>query len=283
MAELVTQISKTREIQRFFIGQTEAPGVQSVRLDYASNATLVKYLGQTSTPTVPRGGQVGNLSVNSILISNDVFYPLTGNSGINGCIIEDKASRKTSAAFTSGYLTNYSCRYQLGSLPEISSNFAIFGYLGQEGVIDKTEVNSLIDAIKYSNSNLKLKIPGPGGIDLNISDFDTNRVLSCEVQVNCLRIPTYVLGNRLPNNVFLGTPLEVITTFQVEVNDYRMKNMELYPLNEPNQAINFTIRAYDTNEIISNYSFANMSLISEAYETSVNGAAAINLQFRGYI
>jgi hypothetical protein len=280
MSELISQISKTRENQRLFIGTTEVPGVQSIRFDYNSNGSLVKYLGQNTTPVVPRGGQFGTVSVNSLLISNDIFYPLTGNSGVNGVIIENKSNGIYSSNFVSGYLSSYSCRYQIGSPPEINTSFTVLGNLGR---VDNEISSALIESIKTSNSNLMLKIPGPGGIDLNISEFETNRILACEVQVNCLRLPNYVIGNREPTEVLLSTPLEVFCNFQIEVNDYELKNFQYFPFSEPNQDISFTIRTFNTNEIINSYLFKNMSLNSEAYETNVNGAAAVNIQYRGYI
>jgi len=269
-----TQEAVQRDQQRFFIGTTEIPGVQSVRAEYTNNASLVKYLGLAKYKHIPRGPQLANISLSSLLISDDLLIGKTGEAGFNGSIVKKDGTQ--SVGFTSGYLTSYSSRYSYGSLPQIDAGITVLDNLNQPQTIGEHQ------AITGAASNLILKIPGPGCLTLNIDEFSTNRVVSYDISIQCARNPVYNLGSVYPAFVELITPLEITCAFQVEINDYQMKSFRRYPFNENVQNLSLTVKTFDTDEQIINYTFNDLFMIGEAYETTVNGNAGVSVQYKAF-
>jgi hypothetical protein len=277
MPEKVTQQSFTRENSHFYIGTTEVPGVQTLRAEYVNNSTLMRYLGYSKYKTIPNGPQQGSVSVNSLLISNDYFVGLTGNSGFNGYVYNNKNDPPV-LVFTSGYLSRYGFQYSFGSLPSIDASIDVFNNLGKY-----YDATTSIDKgiILSQNSNAPLKIPGLG-VSLSINEFATNQVLGYSINLSCTRNPVYSIGNRVPDYVELMPPIQVDCNFQIQINDYNLKTLSRYPFNEAVENLVVSLFTFDTNQAINTFSFNNLEMNGEAYETSVNGAQAVNVEYRGY-
>lgn len=279
MPNYATQLALGKEDQRFFINNNEIPGVQNVRAEYANNASLLKYCGISTYKHIPRGMQVGGVSVSQLLLTNDILSNYTGNSGINGYIVKNKENKEYNVAFTSGYLTNYSCSYSFGSLPQCGANFIVFGDIGN---ISTAETVSDLNLISTGHSSLTLKIPGPGSTTISIDEFSNNRVLAYDLSIAVNRNPIYKIGSRQPVYVQIAPPLEITCNFQVEINDYVLQSLKKYPLQEQVENLSLTVKDFRTEETIQSYVFNNLYLAAEVYETNINGFGAVNVQFKGF-
>jgi hypothetical protein len=269
-----SQEAVSKDQQRFFIGYTEIPGVQSVRPEYTNNAALVKYLGYSKYKHIPRGPQLGGISLSSLLISDDLLINYTGAAGFNGSIVKQDGTQ--SVGFTSGYLTSYSSRYSFGSLPQIDVGISVLGNLNQPQTLSDYQ------GITGAASNLLLKVPGPGCLTLNIDEFATNRIISYDINIQCNRNPVYYLGNAYPTFVELITPLEVTCSFQIDINDYQMKDFRRYPFSESVQNLSLAVNTFDAGDNIATYNFNDLFMIGEAYETTINGNAGVSVQYKGF-
>ena len=84
-----------RDEQFVFINGVQIPSVQSVQGNYTNNAALVKFLGNSNQPIIqPRGPQIGDFSISTLVMGQDLFLQYTGNIGFNGYVIKNKSNPK---------------------------------------------------------------------------------------------------------------------------------------------------------------------------------------------
>jgi len=272
MSDQIYMSSRTnRENQHFFINNVEMVGVQSVEGDFNVNPQGMKFLGMANTTQFPRGATVGNLGISSLLISNDNYLSLTGDAGFNGFILKNTDSFEDNFSFASGYLTSYASRYSIGQIPTIEVSAIIFGDMGKSRVKTMPVLDS---------SPQIIKVPGQGCFDINIDDFQSNRLISYDINIGINRIPVYGLGSRLPINVYRSNPVDVSCSFQIQVSDYDYNRMLDYPYNKSVKDLTLAIRAFDTNETITSYSFNNLELVGQTYSAKIDDEVILNLQYK---
>lgn len=283
---IVAQNRITKEKQRLFINTTEIPGIQSLTTDYTNNATLIKYLGMPRSSFEPNGPYVANFSVNSFLISNNQFIQYTGSQGFNGYILKNVNSNSTTnlVSFTSGYLVSYSTQCGIGEIPQISMTATILNNWGDLTSSESDDVLSHLNTIKSSDSTLKLKTPTYGCIDFNLEDYTNNRVQSYNITINVNRNPSYKIGSKYPYSVDINYPIEIVAAVVFEASDnYTFKKLTNFPLNAKYNNFQLNIKDYKTDEIFDSYSFNEMLLTSEAYNSDVDGNLAVTQTYKKYI
>jgi len=281
--DIIAQGRVTKENQRLFINSTEIPGVQNTQLNYQINATPLKHLGLSGIQYIPRGPQVGNVSISTLLISDDQFLQYTGNVGFNGYVVRSKSNTTNNFSFTSGYLTSYSSRCAIGQIPQIEANISVLGNIGQLSSSESAAVSTDLTNIAASNSNLLLKIADPGSINIDLGDFNTNRCISYDLNINVPRNPIYIQGQQAPIKVETNWPIEVNCNFTAEVDDYTPKTLNDFPESPKKRNITITLKDLDTAANIVNYGFSGMQLIGENYSSNNDGPVTMSLNYQGFI
>ena len=238
------------------------------------NNQALKFLGMANTAQLPKGGSVGNISLSTLMIAADSLLSLTGDAGFNGFILKSRDSFAENFSFASGYLTSYISRYSLGQIPTIEMSALIFGDMGRNRSKSMPALNTAAQG---------LKIPGAGSIDISFADFETNRVTSYDININVNRTPVYSIGNKSPVAVYRSNPIEVTCAFQIEISNYAYNRIKDYPENKVMENLSLTVKDFNTNQAITSYSFSNLELVSQSYNTSVDSDATLNLQYKTLI
>lgn len=271
----------TRENQRFFINSTEIPGIQSVDASYDIGFSPIQYLGMSGPVNgTVRRAQVANFNVNALLISDDLFINYTGSTGFNGYLLTSKDNITNNFGFTSGYLNSYSSSYSIGQIPTVTAG--IFAY-GNAGKINLLDAANDFNNIQTSSSNLLLKVPGPGSVSLNMDEFLYNRLNYYSIDINCSKTPYYSIGNRNPTTVDINWPIEVICSFQIELDAYEANSFKDFPFNNNLRNLELTVNDFNTNIQIATYQFNNLVLTAESRKASIDGGLTANLQFKTYL
>lgn len=273
----------TREAEHFYLGSNEIPGVQSIDFNYTLGFEKVKSIGKNNNIFLPTGPQQGNVSISLSSVTSDQFYPLTGNYGVNGYLIEDRSNLANNFSFTSGYLTNYSCNCSIGQIPQIAAQLQTFGNIGRISTSENNDVIRDFSNIPNSTSNLLLKIADPGSLNVSISDLNTNRLQSFNLGLSVSRLAVYSYGSLYPVAVMINYPIEVDLSLTIDKNDYVAKNIRNFPFNDRNDSISLSFNDLQTKQNILNYSFNSMKLVGEAMRVDVNGSVSTTLKYKSYI
>ena len=281
---LIVPENLRKEKQKFFLNTTEMAGIQSLQGGYENQASPMKFLGMGVPVMVPGGKQVGNFSLNALVIDSDRFLSFTGNAGFNGYILKSRTDTNQNFSFTSGYLTSYESRASVGSIPEVSVNFSAFGNVGYLISSEPSaNVSSDFSTIAAGSTSLTPQIAGPGSITLSLSDFTSNRVLSYNLNIDCPRNPIYPLGTKYPTAVEINWPITVSLNLQYAVNTYVARNLRDFPNNQKIENLVLTLKTFDTDATITTYRFNEMSLIKESYNIGTEGHAVIDATYKVYL
>ncbi len=154
-------------------------------------------------------------------------------SGCTGYIVSstNSSQNRVHLSFTPAFLTNYSLRYSDGQIPTISTNFACYQSIGSFLQSDSDAINSNA-IIPSSTPNYNLLIPGRGSISLSFNEFTTNRVLGFDITCNLNREPLYSVGKIEPYLTRVVNPVLLQGSFQIEIGDYQLVNLQALILNK---------------------------------------------------
>lgn len=281
--QVVSKSRLRREGQRFFLNNSEVFGVQSANIQYQTNLVPLKHLSIGCVQATWQGPQLGKASVSRLVIDTEPFINYTGTLGFNGYIIQNKKDTFKNFSFTSGYLSSYNSNCAIGEIPQTSVNIDIFGNVGQISYSESPETSKDFDYIETGNSLINLKITQPGSIELDLDDFNTNRILSYSLNINCPRNPIYFLGSRFPNAVETNWPLEVNVIFQFDIDDYTPKTLRDFPCNPKVKNLSLSLNTFDTHETVQSFNFNDLFLVSESYNNSVDSNVGLTAQYRTFL
>ena len=274
----------TREAERLTINGSGIQGVQSLTASYNSVARPVSNLGINSIQYYPEGPQQATLEVNTLLThflpvpnelssykSRDPMQNYTGTLPFSGVV--DHGSKKF--YFTEGYLETYSATCAIGQIPQSSTSSVIYGNFGTGAQFDSWE--------QTSQTPTSLNVTSYGSMEINLDTFATNRVNSFNVNIATPRLPIYAIGNDEPTGVIAGTPIEVNVNFEIEPDDYEIKNMRLIPDETVFKNTVITLKKNNSHDILLKYSFDDMLLTSESFSANNDSNARINFNLRSFI
>jgi len=274
----------TREAERLTINGSGIQGVQSLTASYNSVARPVSNLGINSIQYYPEGPQQATLEVNTLLThflpvpnelssykSRDPMQNYTGTLPFSGVV--DHGSKKF--YFTEGYLETYSATCAIGQIPQSSTSSVIYGNFGTDAQFDSWE--------QTSQTPTSLNVTSYGSMEINLDTFVTNRVNSFNVNIATPRLPIYAIGNDEPTGVIAGTPIEVNVNFEIEPDDYEIKNMRLIPDETVFKNTVITLKKNNSHDILLKYSFDDMLLTSESFSANNDSNARINFNLRSFI
>ena len=285
----------TREAEKLTINGTGIEGVQSLSASYNSVAKPVVNLGinpeslgygNTAFQYYPEGPQEASLQLNTLMThflpipddfsnwsSRDPMQNFTGALPFSGIV--DHGDKKF--YFTEGYLETYSAACSIGEIPQSSTSSVIYGNFGTGAKFDSW---SEYDAGATYPS---LHVASYGSMEINLDTFTTNRVNSFNVNIATPRLPFYKIGLDEPDGVIAGTPIEVNVNFQIEPDDYEIKNMRLSPGETVFKNTIITLKENNTHNILLRYSFENMLLTSESFNGTSSSNATIDFNLRSFI
>ena len=268
-----------RDAEKITINGSGIQGVQSVSAQYESVARPLNNLGVTEIQYAPQGAQTANLQVNTLFThtlspsapstSLNIMQNFTGDNAFSGVV--DYESKKF--IFTEGYMETFSCSCGIGEIPQINTSSIIYGEFGT-GDLTNLPTDS------YPGS---LNIPSYSSMEVNLDEFNTNRMTSFSVDIATPRIPIYALDNDKPTNVIAGTPVEVNVNFSLDVDDYEIKNMRFVPDQTVFENTTLTLKKNDSDITLLTYSFDNMLLTSESFQGGTDSNAVVNFNLRSFI
>jgi hypothetical protein len=292
--------SKSRKNEHFLLNGIEIPGIQDFQLDYNVNASPLYYLGNSKVNTAPRGQRVGNVSLNSLLISDDYFIGLTGVSGCNGYTLENRPVKNGDGVrqevrkfyhvqlegFISGYLTSYTQSCGLGEIPKIQSNFTVYKNIGLLDSKQDKEVET--DWRNTINDPLTKQFSAPNSYNTEINllggNFETSfdRFIYYSFTVDVEREPVFVPGYKYPVDIIQKRPINVTFEMQFEIDRYKMFNIENYPEKQIFSDIELLLNDFETNAAFKTYRFNNLHLINQSRSATINNNSLINLTYQGF-
>ena len=216
-------------------------------------------------------GEIGrDISINRVLINKDPLKSLTGDACCSGFI----NYKNLSFGFQSGYLTDYTVSCDVGSIAEISTNFTVYGNIG--GNVDYN--------MPPSDPNDEfIYVANFGNIFVSANEGSTNRIVGFSYSVNSERIPTFVLGNINPKEVFLKRPVTVELTLNIEIDDYESSDIQTLLCNPNIQNITIDLKNCDNTITIESFYMPNARLISNSYNGNIGDAATVELLFRSFL
>lgn len=264
--------------QFLFIGGAPIAGAQSVQYSYTLPKQFIYALGGIDTLSTSKGFNKGQLSVNTLLIGQDIFLPLTGENGVNGVLIKDLNNKFDNFGFISGYLTNYSNQYSLGALPQINASFDIYNDLGIIGNDNDAHIINEINNLTYTSSGV-FNYPHQGCLTITSSDFNDNPLLGYDINITCGRTPFYPIGHNSPAHVLLNRPIETTVTLQFEDSVYNHFNMANHPYESSKRNITISLQNKN-NQSINKYVFGDMQLIDVSRQTNTDTPNTVSLTYK---
>lgn len=282
MAESLINSSIGLEKQVVFLGSQRIIGVESMDMSARFGLSPITYagIGVDTVNYAPRQEQFSSVSISNFLINQDYFYSLTtGNSLINMYVVRDRADLDTTYSLVSGYFNSFGIEYSIGNVPKINSSVT---FIRDAGIINTGNLPaaciSELQTISTSNYEVtgSLLIPYGNSITLNLAEFSTNRVQSFSISAKANKIPVYNAGNRFPKSVELIYPIDIQLDFSFDVGDYEARQLRQASINGTIKDITVSVGDYSTNQSICNYSFNNLTLVSENYSTSTSNNVLVS-------
>lgn len=271
--------------QQFFVDGLELSGVQSIAGGYYINEAPVNVLGfgnvgvgffgnvlDGSTPKEMAAlvsPIEGRFSLDSILVTRDIFLDYTGGLPFTGSI----NIRGSGLGFESGYIADHRVHCSVGQLPRTSSTIYAFGDVGS-GIDANRPGKPWTDypEIQLTNQeNIKVQCKGTG----------TNRVVNAEYAINVELAPLYVIGSTFPVQVDVNWPIVAEMSFRLEVEEFEYQSMRDYFTKPTLNDVSIQISDCDQN-VIQEYAIQSGRLIRETTQTNVDGVLTVDLGYRTY-
>ena len=264
--------SYTRESTRLFLNSSPVTGLQSIQATYNNPYNNLKYIGinNNDVKTVPIGPFIGALNLTNIMINSDQFIQYTGDFGANLLL---NYNNDNNFLMTSGYLADYKIECNVGSIPTISTQWNIYNDFGSGTAV----------LPNFDMDESKLNIINPGDISINFNDISTEKINKFDINIKCTRLPIYELGGRIPIDIKLQYPIEIITSFSISLNNYKIKNLFDYPQKNKLKSFSIDLKKSNTSTIINTFNINDALLIAEDYNIDVDGTSLAQLTFSSTI
>lgn len=221
----------------FYLGGTALSGVLSVDGSYNIDYKPINVIGQGFTKQVVASIPTAQLSLSRYLVNNDPVLDLTGQQRNFSAVPIDGGLyyKNKYFAFENGYLNSIGISCSVGEIPQIQSSFDVYGNIGP---------NFNPSGNNYAGS---VFVPQVKNITIACRNSSTNRVKDFNIDFNNKNLAIYALranDSNLPVEVNQVGPIEVTTSFTLDVDDYETK--QLFDDLSSNGTTNFTIRVSGT-------------------------------------
>ena len=189
-----------RENQELFIGSGQVFGAQSVAYNWQIPEAPLEFIGQSHSIIIPQGPQVGDISVNAVVVDTDPFVKCIQSGGFNGFITDKRTNPDNYYSFYSGFLTSYSLSCTVDNLPEVAVNFRVIGDMGQ---IPSGELPAqAAEELRYITGSTQTeptgygtkegyRIGAPTSVEITMDDFEANLVSNFKLSLSVPRRDYY--------------------------------------------------------------------------------------------
>lgn len=254
---------------RFFAGNYEFSGINSLEIANRGNAESVGLLGTNKGFTVPVGPNQQTLTLNRNLIYNDPILNYTGSDPISASIFY----KDQYYGFEKGYLDSYSLSCAVGAVPKSSANFIITDEM-------KTGIQGGIDG-RVRRRHPKIDIPSQGSISITCDNSTTNRVVGFNYAITANRKPVYGIGYKDAYKVELIKPILYTVNASIDVDDAFLQDSYSFLDSRENKNLSIIVNGREGNQLQS-VNIPNASLVNEALRISQEGNLRLDLNYVGH-
>lgn len=200
----------------FFLDGAALSGIISFDGSYTISTQPINVIGKGFVKQVLTEVPNASVSLSRYLVNGDPILLLTGNgydytaTRCSGGIVYNGKS----FGFGTGYLSSFGINCSVGNVPQIQSSFDIYGNIG-------SGINTSGNAAAGS-----VFVPQVKNIIVTCNNSTTNRVKEFNIDFKCPKIPIYALNQNnaeIPVEVHNQYPIEVISSFTIDVDDYETK------------------------------------------------------------
>ena len=264
----------------------ELLGVQAVDGNYSISEKPIKVAGAGMVDAVVDSPLQGNFNITRKMVCADPFLEKNilgkyeyDEKEFSGAILYDNQTKGFS--FTRARLASYSVSCSVGDVPEIKTNFIVYGNLGKADVIERA-----------TKPKASVKYPDQSSIKVKISDFNIDAVsdfsFSRSINLNPIyAIPKGEVGelkndNLEPVQIDTQYPIETDINVSIVVDSYEIRQIQDRLSSAPKSDVLIEIRDSLDGSIINEYRGYNVRLVSEAINSSIEEEMSISLTFKGY-
>ncbi len=282
----MSNFSRIRAENQFvFFNTGLAFGINSLNIQNNFGSSEIKYIGigNRDINQSVNSAQYADLNVGANFIHEDVFIQQTGNQPINCFIFQDTTNANSCYSLVSGYLNSYSAKYVANQPPQINSSLRFFKEAGNisQSNLDSYSSGQISSIISNGNIGFNSNVADTNYINLELDEYNTNRIQDFSFSVNYNRLPVFNVGSRFPKRIETIFPVNVTCNISFEAkNNFLDLPLTDFPLNKKQQTINLAVYSNRTNNLMATYRFKNMSLISNDRSINSDGNLIIN---RGYV
>jgi len=266
---MLARISKQN--QHLYINNTGIVGIQNFNANYASPIEIVKSLGMESVTYHNNSNVTAEITINKLLIDNDPFINFIDyDNTFSGHV--DYKSRYF--AFNSGVLTNYRLGCSIGEIPQLSVTINTLGEFGSG--VAKPNTTSLqqpeIDITDYSN------------IEIDLDDFQFNRLQSFNLNITSNKNIIYAIGNSYPVDIKIIPPIIVELEFGIKPDDYNLKNIRdlLCKYKVDSFSIRFN-KFKDPSQELFRFTFNEALFMGETFGGSADSSSDVIIRYHAFL
>jgi hypothetical protein len=267
-------------------------GVQQVAGSYGISEKPIKVAGVGFIDALINSPLEGSFSLSRSMVSSDPLLELNSQGKykydeeeFEGAILYENQTK--GFGFTKGRVTRYSVACSIGDIPEIETEFTVYGNLGS-GVSVQAPTKTH-PPIKYPDQSSMRVIVSDFSIDA-ITDFSFSRSLNLQ---SLYAIPkgtpedwnngTVSSSNLSPVQIDTQYPIETDINFTMIADEYEIREIKDRIQSAPKSSVIIEIRdALNPDDIINSFTGQSMRLISENITSSTEQEMSISLTYKGY-
>lgn len=278
--------------QNVIINGYSLSGIQSVDGSYGISEKPVKVAGVGFIDALINAPLEGNFSFSRKMVSSDPLLELNSigkykydEEEINGAILYENGTK--GFGFTKGRVTRYSVNCTVGDVPDIQTDFTVYGNLGSGVSLDSA-----------TNTHPEIRYPDQSSIKILVSDFSIDPITDFSYSRSLNLESLYAIPKGSPEDWDDGSiaspnlePVQIDTQYPIETdinftmiaNEYEIREIKDRIQAAPKSDVAIEIRdAENHNQIINSFTGYNMRLISESINSSIDGEMSISLTYKGY-
>jgi hypothetical protein len=261
---------KLNDEVRFFLGEYELSGIESLSFSNSSNVSNIFPLGTKKGITSVGSRQSQSVEFSRNLIYKDPILDYTGVSPVSGDIYYENSHY----GFNTAYLSNYSVNCAVGASPRVSVVLDVL-----DEMLTGVDTSNGLNPVTHP----PIDIPSQGSMVANVDGkTETNRVTSFNYSLKPRRKYYYTIGSRLPSDVERFSPMEYSADITIDVDDAFLQNSFDFLNEREDKSVNISINGRNGLPI-QNLIVPNASLVSENLSVSAEGGATLTLNYRGHI
>lgn len=243
-------------------------GIQSFNASYdLPNENILAYGYGVARAT--NEAMVGQVSFTKLIVGEDNLFSL-----ISGIVSGHLNYTDGHIGFNKGFIDSYNVAATVNDKPSLTVNLTTYGNFGS-GII----VNSLTSPATWNYQAINR-----GDIDLTINNQDnTNRVVEFNYTINIGRNPRYLLGEKSPSYVLITWPIEIETTFTLELDNYQFQEISGALCSPQERNLVIKLHSCGSTGIVTTYKAPRAKLLSESIDASIGPNTRVNLTYRSYV